>query len=444
MQYQFNNAEFHSTLSFAQAMFAEAELRKTKDCINFHALRWVIAVNYGGRILDSNDTLVLKTLSEKYINNNSSESSAVFSKPYRQPAWASTDYVQARQHIAALPAQDKAESFGFYQNAEFWHFTSTFQELAACLQRTVGVEAHSVQAFAAQLKVGPADYRPVSRSALSFESASLIESVRDSCSEFAAMVPARIDKALLETRSATYMKSNGGKSHFLFAFFLHELAVMEAACSETSAALETILRCVLSSGYKFNAAHDEDSDSQIKRDVSRIYRNTTPETLQRLAFPFVTNVRAWLDRLRRANEQITQFIFRARPRCLWLGGLNSPKGLLTAFRIENAIKKGWTMEETIISVEFSRYDNELQIKEKEIPMEVLYISGCRLEGATWSPKDSRLIELTPRFPQSSCPIITVTAAHSRCVCKKPFLMLCLSLIIYIYTHTHITFVFISN
>ena len=191
--------------------------------------------------------------------------------------------------------------------------------------------------------------------------------------------------------------------------------------------LERILRCILSSGYKLNAAHDEDSDNQIKRDVSRIYRNVTPETFQRLAFPFVTNMRAWFDRLRKAGEQINQFVFRSRPRCFWLGGINSPKGFLTAFRIENAIKKGWTMEETILSVEFSRYDNEGQIKDKDIPIEVAYISGCKLEGATWSAKEGRLMELSPRLPQSCCPIISVTAAHSRCIynflCKTvtPFL-----------------------
>jgi hypothetical protein len=75
------------------------------------------------------------------------------------------------------------------------------------------------------------------------------------------------------------------------------------------------------------------------------------------------------------------------------------------------------MEETIISVEFSRYDNESQIKDKDIPIEVAYISGCKLEGATWSAKEGRLMELSPRLPQSCCPIISVTAAHSRCICK---------------------------
>lgn len=417
MQYQFNNSEFHSTLSFAQAMFAEAELRKTKDCINFHALRWVIAVNYGGRIMDSNDTLILKALSDKYVSISPTESSSLFSKQYRQPAWANTDYAQARQHFGGLPAQDKAESFGFYQNAEFGHFIATFQDLALCLKRTVGLEADSVQEFNSQLKVNPTDYRPISRSAFSFESASTIESLRNYCYEFLTMVPARIEKGVLEIRTSAYLKANGGKSHFLFAFFLHELALIENVYRETNVLLERILRCILSSGYKLNAAHDEDSDNQIKRDVSRIYRNVTPETFQRLAFPFVTNMRAWFERLRKAGEQINQFVFRSRPRCFWLGGINSPKGFLTAFRIENAIKKGWTMEETIISVEFSRYDNESQIKDKDIPIEVAYISGCKLEGATWSAKEGRLMELSPRLPQTCCPIISVTAAHSRCISK---------------------------
>jgi dynein heavy chain len=412
MQYQFSNSDFHSTLSFAQAMFAEAELRKTKDCINFHALRSVIAINYGGRITDSNDSLVLKTLSEKYISNTS-ESGALFSKQYRQPAWASTDYVQARQHAIGLPAQDKAEAFGFYQNAEFSHFTTAFQEMALYLKRVVGLEADSVQAFCTQLKVGPTDYRPVSRSAFSFETASSVENVRDLCTEFLTLIPATIEKGALHTRTSTYTKANGAKSNFLFAFFLHELTLIEGVYGSTNALLDRILRCILSSGYKFNAAHDEDSDSQVKRDISRIYRNITPETIQALAFPFVTNLRAWFDRLRKAGEQINQFIFRSKPRCIWLGGINSPKGLLTAFRIENAIKKGWTLEETIISVELSRYDNESQIKEKDIPMDVMYISGCCLEGATWNAKEGRLMELSPRFPQSFCPVISVCALLSR-------------------------------
>jgi hypothetical protein len=394
-------------------MFAEAELRKTKDCINFHALRSVITINYGGRIMDVNDAMVLKALSEKYVSNNSTEASALFSKQYRQPAWASTDYIQARQHIGGFPAMDKADAFGFYQNAEFAHFTTAFRELVVGLKKTVGLEADSVHAFSAQLKVGLADYRPVSRSAFSFESASSVESVRDSCNEFSTMVPLCIEKGVLQVRISTYMKANGGKTHFLFAFFLHELSLIENTFLETNALLERILRCIMSSGYKFNAAHDEDSENQIKRDISRIYRNVTPETFQKLAFPFVTNMRTWFDRLRKAGEQINQFIFRSRPKCFWLGGINSPKGLLTAFRIENAIKKGWTMEETIISVELSRYDNESQIKEKDIPMETLYVSGCSLEGATWSAKEGRLMELSPRFPQSFCPIISVTAAHSR-------------------------------
>ncbi len=420
MQYQFSNSEFHSTLSFAQAMFAEAELRKTKECINFHALRAVITINYGGRITDSNDALVLKTLSEKYISNMS-ESSALFSKQYRQPAWASTDYVQARHHAVGLPAYDKCEAFGFYQNAEFSHFTTAFQDMAMFLKKVVGLEADSVQAFCAQLKVGATDYRPVSRSALSFESASSVEQVRDSCSEFLTLIPPCIDKSVLQIRTSAYIKANGGKSHFIFAFFLHELTLIENVYSSTNALLDRILRCILSSGYKFNAAHDEDSDNQIKRDISRIYRNITPETFQTLAFPFVTNMRAWFDRLRKAGEQINQFLFRSKPRCIWLGGINSPKGLLTAFRIENAIKKGWSLEETIISVELSRYDNETQIKDKDIPMEIMYISGCSLEGATWSAKEGRLMELSPRCPQSFCPVISVCAAHSRCACMTLFL-----------------------
>jgi hypothetical protein len=137
-------------------------------------------------------------------------------------------------------------------------------------------------------------------------------------------------------------------------------------------------------------------------------------------------MRVWFERLRKAGEQINQFIFRARPRCIWLSGINSPKGFLTAFRIENANKKGWTIEETILSIELSRYENESQIKEKEIPSELLYISGCNLEGATWFSKENRLMELSPRLLQSTCPLLSVTAAHSRCTQFQNTALFCFS------------------
>jgi dynein heavy chain len=426
MQYQFSNSEFQSTLSFAQAMFAEAELRKTRDCINFHSLRSVIAINYGGKILDSNDALVLRTLSEKYINNNMQDTSSLFGKAYKQPVWSSTDYNQARQHTGGLPTQDKAEAFGFYQSAEFLHATSTFQDLANCFKRTVGLEADSVLTFCAMLKVGATDYRPVSRSAFSIESASTVEVVMDYCNQCLALVPVLIENGVLQSRIVAHNKGNGGKLQFLFSFFLRELSLIEDVCKETTGLLKRILRYILTPGYKFNAANDEDSDHQIKRDISRIYRNATPETLQQLAFPFVSNMRVWFERLRKAGEQINQFIFRARPRCIWLSGINSPKGFLTAFRIENANKKGWTIEETILSIELSRYENESQIKEKEIPSELLYISGCNLEGATWFSKENRLMELSPRLLQSTCPLLSVTAAHSRCTQFQNTALFCFS------------------
>ena len=140
-----------------------------------------------------------------------------------------------------------------------------------------------------------------------------------------------------------------------------------------------------------------------------IYVNAVPATWEKLAYfslrPLIT---WWKDILDRHKQLVDWSAELTLPNSVWLPGLFNPSSFLTAVAQSAARKNGWPLDQTILTVEVTKkQENEIDAP----PREGAYIHGLFLEGARWDSKMNSLNEafLKELYPQ--LPVIFVKAVY---------------------------------
>ena len=140
-----------------------------------------------------------------------------------------------------------------------------------------------------------------------------------------------------------------------------------------------------------------------------IYANSVPATWEKLAYASLRPLMPWWKDLLDRHKQLVDWSAELTlPNSVWLPGLFNPSSFLTAVAQTAARKNGWPLDQTILTVEVTKkQENEIDAP----PRDGAYIHGLYLEGARWDSKMSSLNEafLKELYPQ--LPVIFVRAVY---------------------------------
>ncbi|GAA49452.1 dynein heavy chain 5 axonemal [Clonorchis sinensis] len=119
--YEFNQADFTSTVQFVQNHLDEIGSKKP---ISWPTVRYMIGeVQYGGRVTDDYDKRLLNTYAKVWFSDAMFTDNFEFYRGYNIPKCRNLEEYQA--YIEGLPLFDSPECFGLHPNADITYSTNT-------------------------------------------------------------------------------------------------------------------------------------------------------------------------------------------------------------------------------------------------------------------------------------------------------------------------------
>ena len=120
--YEFNQGDLSASVQFLQNHVTEMESKKTKD-ITWSTVRYMVAeIQYGGRITDDWDRVLMSTYAERFfrspIFDEKFQFFTVYTIPAKDKTAANVEIALFRAAVEEIPMTDNPEVFGLHANAD--------------------------------------------------------------------------------------------------------------------------------------------------------------------------------------------------------------------------------------------------------------------------------------------------------------------------------------
>ncbi|XP_056155233.1 dynein axonemal heavy chain 5 [Lampris incognitus] len=371
--YEFNQADFTSSMQFLQNHLEELD---SKKAVNWTCLQYMLGeVQYGGRVTDDLDKRLLNTFTRVWFSDNTLTDKFSFYKGYSIPGKAKTiqDFLQ---HIEALPLVDTPEVFGLHPNADITYQTNLANETLSTIINIQPKDSGggpgemreaTVQRLANEmLEKLPPDYVP--------------HEVRGQLQKMGLLQPMNI-----------FLRQELDRMQRIISTVRSTLADLKLAIDGTiimSEDLRDALDCMF--------------DARVPALwLSRSWQSAT------LGF--------WFTELLERNQQFSAWITNGRPNQFWLTGFFNPQGFLTAMRQETTrsnLSKGWALDTVFLGNDVTRMMKEDVSAPPPEDMGGVYIHGLFLDGAGWDRRNAKLTESPPKVLFTPLPVVHVYAVST--------------------------------
>lgn len=335
----------------------------------------VSAIQYGGRITDDFDQLLMDTYAEKYFN------SSVLTRNYQlYPGYCVPDTTEIqvfRSEIEKLPATESPEIFGLHPNADLTYRTLNVSQAVGTIMETMPKSGGSSGGLSRE------------------------EVVDKLCEELLGKVPAPFDGEYVKER---LRKLPGGATQPLTVHLRQEIDRLNIIIILASKTLHN-LRLAIAGTVALSG--------DLIQALDCLYDAKIPPVWLRKSWEAAT-LGNWFMGLTGRFNQLDKWISTGRPKAYWLTGFFNPQGFLTAMKQEVNRKHAqdkWALDDVVMTSEVTHPPKEFETL-REGASEGVYVYGLYLDGCSWSGKENKLVDSEPKKLFSPLPVLHVTGVQA--------------------------------
>jgi len=376
IRYEFNQSDLSACVQFLQNHLMEMDAKKLASPTWPTVTYMISSIQYGGRITDPFDELLMDTYAVKYFNENSLVKGNTLYPGYVVPDTA--DIGDFRSSIEKLPAQESPEIFGLHPNADLTFRTLQVADLVAVVISTMP-------------KAGGGG------GGLSPE-----EVVDKICEDLLIKVPKAFE---IELTKEKLKKLPGGPTAPLTVHLRQEIDRLNITINLTTKTLKN-LRLAIAGTIALSG--------DLVDALSALFDAAIPPAWLKKSWESA-NIGTWFQGLLLRYDQLVKWLNSGRPKAYWLTGWFNPQGFLTAMKQEVNRKHAadkWALDDVVMTSEVTHPPKEFESL-RDAPSEGVYIYGLFLEGCAWSGKENKLIDSDPKKLFVPLPVLYVTGVQQR-------------------------------
>jgi dynein heavy chain len=376
IRYEFNQSDLSACVQFLQNHLLEMDAKKLASPTWPTVTYMISSIQYGGRITDGFDELLMDTYASKYFNAGALAKGLEIYPGYVVPDTA--DINEFRAAIERLPAQESPEIFGLHPNADL-----TFRTLA------VADLVETVISTMPKSGGGGGGQTPE-------------EIVDKICEDLLGKVP---EAFVTEITKDALRKLPGGPTQPLTVHLRQEIDRLNIIITLATKTLKNLRLAVAGT---IALAGD------LVEALEKLFNASIPTAWLRWSWESAT-IGTWFQGLLQRHDQLEKWLNKGRPKAYWLTGFFNPQGFLTAMKQEvnrKHAKERWALDDVVMDSWVTSPPLELnQLKEEA--KDGVYVYGLFLEGCKWHGKENRLVDSDPKKLFAPLPVLQVTGKQAR-------------------------------
>lgn len=371
--YEFNQADISACTLFLQNHVTEMDVKKTGP--NWATIRYMIStIQYGGKITDNFDQLLMDTYADKYFASASMDPNMEFFPGYKISS--SQEIQMVRQGIEQLPSTDSPEIFGLHSNADLSFRVLQVNEIVATILNTMPKSGGSSGGLTRE------------------------EQVDKIAEDLIAKVP-----AFFKGTDTKDKLKKLGPTQPLIICLRQEIDCLNTTITLTSKTLKN-LRLAIAGTIALSGNLIFALDDLFNAKVPDFWLKKSWEAL---------SLGSWFTGLLQRHDQLFKWLNNGRPKAYWLSGFFNPQGFLTAMKQEVGRKhssENWALDDVVATSEVTHPPKEFEAL-REGPSEGVYVYGLFLDGCQWSGKENRLVDSEPKKLFAPLPVIYITGCLAK-------------------------------
>ena len=374
--YEFNQSDLSACVQFLQNHLTEMDAKKLASPTWPTVTYMVSSIQYGGRITDGFDELLMDTYAGKYFNQGALEKDKTLFPGYDVPDGKTVE--DFRLAIERLPSQDSPEIFGLHSNADLTFRTLQVKSLVETVVSTMPKSG------------GGGD---------GLSPAEIVDKIAE---DLLGKVPETFEA---EPTKDKLRKLPGGPTQPLTVHLRQEIDRLNIILDLTRSTLKN-LRLAVAGTVALSGDLVDALDALFDANVPTKWLKKSWES---------STIGSWFQGLLQRYDQLDKWLHRGRPKAYWLTGFFNPQGFLTAMKQEVNRKHAsdkWALDDVVMTSEVTHPPKTFEMLKDE-PNEGVYIYGLFLEGCGWDGKANKMVDSEPKKLYAALPVLYVTGKQAK-------------------------------
>jgi len=392
--YEFNESDLEASL-----MFLEKHLLTigSEGMISWPTVHYMICeVQYGGRITDDFDRLLFNTYGESWLGHSNFLPNFSFSQVkggYKYTIPTSKEIPDVHQFIGTFPDDDQPELFGLHANAALIYGSTRTKNMMSTILDTQPKESSGSGGLTREDIVKQKCRTLLETLPVGYKEEFVRDKITSRPKSEAQYLPPNQDKN----------KKYNGFTVPLNVFLYQEVVRLGRTIDTVRWTLENLILAI--DGVVIMTP-------DLQKALDCIYDALPPVFWFKDASGVLMSwelptLPLWYQGLLDREKQLTDWLDNGRPNVYWMTGFFNPQGFLTAMKQEVTRKHKadrWALDDVVVKTIIEDF------KVSQPPAcGGVYVRGLFLEGASWDPKQKKIMECKPKEITCPMPIMKITA-----------------------------------